>query len=83
MAFATKASLSGVNARSLERFRGQRSAKQMLSCPWFQRKEWQREIEHMMKTGVKLEIESLSNRGISFISEEYLPRKLKQKDWLA
>jgi len=24
-----------------------------------------------------------SNRGISFISEEYLPRKLKEKDWLA
>ena len=58
-------------------------AKQMLSYPWFQRKEWQREIEHMMKTGVKLEIESLSNRGISFISEEYLPRKLREKDWLA
>src|SRR5262249_9813927 len=58
-------------------------AKQMLGYPWFQRKEWQREIEHMMKTGVKLEIESLSNRGISFISEEYLPRKLKEKDWLA
>jgi len=57
--------------------------KQMLGYPWFQRKEWQREIEHMMKTGVKLEIESLSNRGISFISEEYLPRKLRQKDWLA
>jgi len=38
---------------------------------------------HMMKTGVKLEIESLSNRGISFISEEHLPRKLKEKDWLA
>ena len=29
------------------------------------------------------QIESLSNRGISFISEEYLPRKLRQKDWLA
>src|SRR5215831_2203939 len=58
-------------------------AKQMLSYPWFQRKEWQREIEHMVKTGVKLEIESLSNRGISFITEEYLPRKLREKDWLA
>src|SRR5258708_34517796 len=26
-------------------------AKQMLSYPWFQRKEWQREIEHMVKSG--------------------------------
>ncbi len=58
-------------------------AKQMLSYPWFQRKEWQREIEHMVKSGVKLEIESLSNRGISFITEEYLPKKLRDRDWLA
>jgi len=58
-------------------------AKQMLAYPWFQRKEWQREIQHMVKTGVKLEIEALSNRGISFITEEYLPRKLRDRDWLA
>src|SRR5260370_31189138 len=58
-------------------------AKQMLSYPWFQRKEWQREIEHMVKSGAKLEIESLSNRGISFITEEHLPKKLKDRDWLA
>jgi DNA topoisomerase-6 subunit A len=37
----------------------------------------------MVKTGVKLELEALSRRGISFISEEYLPKKLKDRDWLA
>ena len=58
-------------------------AKQMMAYPWFQRKEWQREIQHMVKTGVKLEIEALSNRGISFVSEEYLPKKLRDRDWLA
>lgn len=58
-------------------------AKQMLGYPWFQRKEWQREIQQMMKTGVKLELEALSRRGISFISEEYLPKKLRDRDWLA
>jgi DNA topoisomerase-6 subunit A len=58
-------------------------AKQMMAYPWFQRKEWQREIQHMLKTGVKLEIEALSNRGISFVSEEYLPKKLRDRDWLA
>jgi DNA topoisomerase-6 subunit A len=58
-------------------------AKQMLSYPWFQRKEWQAEIQEMIKSGVKLEIESLSNRGISFITEEYLPKKLRDRDWLA
>lgn len=60
----------------------ERRAKQMLAYPWFQRKEWQREVQHMLKRGVKLELEALSAKGISYISEEYLPRKLRQKDYL-
>jgi DNA topoisomerase-6 subunit A len=57
-------------------------AKQMLAYPWFKAKQWQQEIEEMVKSGVKFELEALSRRGISFITEEYLPRKLKEKDWL-
>jgi DNA topoisomerase-6 subunit A len=37
----------------------------------------------MIKSGVKYELEALSRRGISFITETYLPAKLKEKDWLA
>jgi DNA topoisomerase-6 subunit A len=58
-------------------------AKQMLAYPWFQAKHWQREIQEMVRSGEKYELEALSRRGISFITEEYLPRKLKDKDWLA
>jgi len=61
----------------------ERRAKQMLAYPWFERKEWQRELQQMMKLGVKLELEALSSKGISFISEEYLPRKLRNREWLA
>ena len=57
-------------------------AKQMLSYKWFDKPQWKREIEHMLKSGVKLEIEALSSKGISFITEEYLPKKLKDRDWL-
>ncbi len=57
-------------------------AKQMLAYPWFQKKQWQEEIQEMVKSGVKYELEALSRRGISFITEEYLPKKLKDKDWL-
>jgi DNA topoisomerase-6 subunit A len=57
-------------------------AKQMLAYPWFQAKQWQREIQEMVRSGQKFELEALSRRGISFITEEYLPRKLKDKDWL-
>jgi len=57
-------------------------AKQMLAYPWFEAKQWQREIQEMVRSGVKFELEALSRRGISFITEEYLPKKLKDKDWL-
>src|SRR5512136_734461 len=58
-------------------------AKQMLAYPWFQAKQWQDEIQEMVKSGQKFELEALSRRGISFITEEYLPTKLKDKDWIA
>src|SRR5512136_3191732 len=58
-------------------------AKQMLAYPWFQKKQWQDEIQEMVKSGQKFELEALSRRGISFITEEYLPAKLREKDWLA
>jgi len=56
--------------------------KQMLGYKWFDKPQWKRELDHMIKSGVKLELEALSAKGISFITEEYLPRKLKERDWL-
>jgi DNA topoisomerase-6 subunit A len=57
-------------------------AKQMLAYPWFDKRQWRREIRTMIKSGVKLELEALSAKGISYISEEYLPKKIKDKQWL-
>jgi DNA topoisomerase-6 subunit A len=57
-------------------------AKQMMKYPWFAERKWQRELKKMLDSKVKLEIEALSRKGITFISDEYLPRKLKEKDWL-
>lgn len=59
-----------------------RRAREIREYPWFQRKEWQREIKHMEALGVKLELEALSNKHFSFITEEYLPKKLAAKQWL-
>jgi DNA topoisomerase-6 subunit A len=61
----------------------EKRARQMLAYPWFQKKQWQREIQQMLKTGHKYELQAMSSRGVTFISDEYLPRKLKQQDWLA
>src|SRR5512136_3433870 len=57
-------------------------AKQMLAYPWFKKAHWQREIQEMVRSGLKFELEALSRRGISFITEEYLPKKLRDRDWL-
>jgi DNA topoisomerase-6 subunit A len=57
-------------------------AKQMLSYPWFKDERWQREIQEMVRSGQKYEIQALTTHSISFVTEEYLPRKLKEKDWL-
>ncbi len=60
-----------------------RRAKEIMNYPWFkQKKHWQKEIEHMLKTGVKLELEALSSKDFSFITETYLPEKLKKRLWL-
>ena len=59
-----------------------RRAKEIRDYPWFQKKPWQREINHMLKLGVKLELEALSAKDFSFITETYLPEKLRAEDFL-
>ncbi len=56
--------------------------RQILEYPWFQKKSWQKEIKHMMKKGVKLELEALSKKGLEFTANTYLPQKIENKDWL-
>jgi len=42
-----------------------------------------REVNEMMKKlDAKAEIQALTARGISFISDTYLPEKIKKKDFL-
>lgn len=57
-------------------------AKEILNYAWFQKKQWQEEIRLMLKKGVKLELEALSSKHIRFISQEYLPEKIENKEWL-
>lgn len=60
-----------------------RRAKEILEYPWFQSKPWQREIRNMLSLGVKLELEVFASKGdFRYITREYTPRKLKEKDWL-
>lgn len=56
---------------------------EMLKYVWFKPEDWQEELKHMLKVGYKLELEALSAKGIKFISEKYLPEKIKNKDFLS
>lgn len=59
-----------------------RRANEILKYPWFKKKSWQEEIKHMLEKGVKLELEALSAKGITFVSDSYLPEKINAKQWL-
>jgi DNA topoisomerase VI subunit A len=56
---------------------------QMADYDWFKNhKEWQRQFKLMKQAGAKVEIQSLSSRGITFISETYLPEKIKKQEFI-
>jgi DNA topoisomerase-6 subunit A len=59
-------------------------ARQILAYPWFEgKKEWKKEIDLMLKHGFKMEVESMMTKSISFVTESYVPYKLKHRDqWL-
>lgn len=57
--------------------------KQMAEYDWFKdNKEWQRQFKMMLKAKAKVEIQSLSARGITFISDVYLPEKIKNQEFI-
>ncbi|QOJ14255.1 MAG: DNA topoisomerase IV subunit A [Planctomycetia bacterium] len=60
-----------------------RRAREIREYPWFASREWQREIKHMESLGVKLELEAFSSKDFRFITERYLPEKLKRGEYLA
>lgn len=55
---------------------------EMANYDWFKKKEWQEEFKLMKEKAIKLELEALSKKGIRFITEKYLPDKMKNKDFL-
>jgi DNA topoisomerase-6 subunit A len=58
--------------------------KQILAYPWFEGKRpWEKEIKKLVRNGFKMEVEALCNKSLSFVTEEYVPAKLKdKKQWL-
>lgn len=57
-------------------------AQEMMKYEWFQAPEWQKELKLMVHRKIKAELEALSGRGLKFITETYLPKKIKNKEFL-
>lgn len=57
-------------------------AKDMLKYDWFQHPAWQKELNLLIKDKKKAELEALSGRGLKFMTETYLPQKIKNKEFL-
>ncbi|MEO2046417.1 MAG: DNA topoisomerase IV subunit A [Pirellulales bacterium] len=58
-------------------------ARQIAKYPWFEKKrDWQTEIKKMLRNDFKLEVEALISKDISYVTEEYVPERLKKRDWL-
>lgn len=84
----------GIRAHDIEKYGLQRHfiklseqdvtrLKQLSEYDWFKNnKPWQQEFKMMKQFGAKAEIQALSARGVSFISDKYLPEKIQSKDWI-
>ena len=58
-------------------------ARQIAQYPWFaHKKPWQKELDLMLKNGFKLEVEALISKDISYVTEEYVPSRLEEGNFL-
>src|SRR5262245_15625062 len=58
-------------------------AREILAYPWFEgHRGWQREIQKLLDNGFKMEVEAMINKGISYVTETYVPERIKARDWL-
>ena len=58
-------------------------ARQIAQYPWFaNKKPWQKELDLMLKNGFKLEVEALISKNISYVTEQYVPSRLAEGNFL-
>jgi DNA topoisomerase-6 subunit A len=58
-------------------------ANQIAKYPWFEKKKrWQKEIQKMLSNGFKLEVEALISKDISYVTQEYVPERLAEANFL-
>ena len=57
--------------------------KELSKYEWFKnKKDWQRQFKLIEELKGKVELDALVTKGITFISDKYIPEKMKDKEWL-
>ena len=57
--------------------------KELMEYPWFKNnKDWQKEFKNMLKKNIKIEMEAFSSKHFRFLTKEYVPMKLENKEFL-
>jgi len=57
--------------------------KELAKYEWFKgKKEWERQFKLMTDLKGKVELDALVSKGITFISDKYIPEKIKNKDFI-
>jgi DNA topoisomerase-6 subunit A len=57
--------------------------KELSKYEWFKnKKDWQRQFKMMEELKGKVELDALVTKGITFITDKYIPDKMKNKEWL-
>lgn len=88
-----KAKFLGLTMKDIEKYKLEKNtikaepgdlkrARDMMNYKWFKSKGWQDEFKRMLEKGYKAELEALSSKSLKFITETYLPEKIKNKDFL-
>ncbi len=57
-------------------------AKEMQQYAWFKNKPWQQELKTAMNLKIRIEQQALANKSLEFVAKEYLPKKIKNKEFL-
>ncbi|MBI3588356.1 DNA topoisomerase IV subunit A [Candidatus Micrarchaeota archaeon] len=57
-------------------------AEEIKQYDWFKSKPWQAELNKFLEKKLKAEIQALSSKNLQYISNTYLPDKIKSQDFL-
>lgn len=57
-------------------------AREMLDYAWFKNKPWQKQLKEALSKKVRIEQQALANKSLEFVAKEYLPKKIKNKEFL-